>query len=85
MEKDGLEVAESFGSQTSYEPTIAGEAAEGRLTVPPPPKLAFEGVLSEYGEPFQGPYCYTEQTAKNISAWKYVPRVSAHGASSHPI
>ena len=78
MGKGGPEIAGSFVSQTSYEPTVASEATEGRLTVPPPPKMAFEGVPFEYGEPFQCPYCYTEQIVNNKSAWKYVPCVSAH-------
>ena len=71
--KDGSEAGGSFGSQTSYEPTMVGEAATEmtRLTVPPHPAMAFEGVPFEFGEPFQCPYCYTEQTVKNKTAWKY--------------
>jgi hypothetical protein len=60
----------SFGSQTSYEPTVIGEAVN-KLSVPPPPIMAFESVPFEFGEPFQCPYCYMEQTVKNKTAWKY--------------
>jgi hypothetical protein len=74
VERDGIELDQldqgSFGSQTSYEPTVVGEAAN-KLSVPPPPIMAFEGVPFEYGEPFQCPYCYMEQTVKNKTAWKY--------------
>lgn len=61
----------SFGSQTSYENTVVGEAAQKR-TVPPPPAMAFDGIPFKYGEPFQCPYCYTEQLVENRSSWKYV-------------
>ncbi|RFU31087.1 hypothetical protein B7463_g5231, partial [Scytalidium lignicola] len=67
--KDSSE-AGSFGSQTSYDQTVMGEAAENKLTVPPPPKMAFEGIPFEYGESFECPYCYTEQIVKNKAAWK---------------
>jgi hypothetical protein len=71
IERDGIDVDQgSFGSQTSYEPTVAGEAVH-RLSVPPPPIMAFEGVPFEFGDPFQCPYCYLEQTVKNKAAWKY--------------
>ncbi|KFY70285.1 hypothetical protein V498_10372, partial [Pseudogymnoascus sp. VKM F-4517 (FW-2822)] len=46
------------------------------LTVPPPPKFAFPTrfgfpkIPFEYGQPFQCPYCFTEQTVENRSAWK---------------
>ncbi len=40
------------------------------LTVPPPPRLAFPDIRFEYGEPFQCPYCFTEQVVKNKFAWK---------------
>lgn len=70
-ERDGTELDQgSFGSQTSYEPTVVGEAVN-KLSVPPPPNMAFEGVPFEYGETFQCPYCYTEQIVKNKTAWKY--------------
>jgi hypothetical protein len=71
QEKDGSDVAGSFGSQTSYEATEVGsEDGPTKLTVPPPPKWAFEDVLFEYGEPFQCPLCFTEQVVKNRNAWK---------------
>lgn len=59
IERDGKELEGSFGSQTSYEPTVVVEAVN-KLTVPPRPIMAFEGVLFEYRELFQCPYCYTE-------------------------
>lgn len=62
----------SFGSETSYEATSMGEDAHARLTVPHHPAMAFEGVPFEFGQPFQCPYCYTEQIVKNRAAWKYV-------------
>lgn len=74
-EKEALEA----GSQTSYEQTVMGETAETRLTAPSPPKEAFEGVEFMYGEPFQCPLCYTEQTVKNRAAWKY--EISFHPLS----
>jgi hypothetical protein len=70
-EKDGSEAGGSFGSQTSYEDTVMGDAAKNRLTVPRYPTMAFEGIPFEYGEPFQCPYCYTEQTVKSRADWKY--------------
>lgn len=70
VNEEGSEVG-SFGSQTSYEQTIAGETTEHRLTVPPPPKTAFEDVPFGFGNPFLCPYCFTEQTVKNKQGWKY--------------
>ena len=70
LEKDGSEPG-SFGSQTSYEQTVIGEGGETRLKPPPPPTHAFEGVVFQYGEPFQCPLCFTEQNVKNKAAWKY--------------
>jgi hypothetical protein len=71
VEKDGVDLDQgSFGSQTSYEPTVIGEAVN-KLSVPPPPIMAFESVPFEFGEPFQCLYCYMEQTVKNKTAWKY--------------
>ncbi|RDL39878.1 uncharacterized protein BP5553_04218 [Venustampulla echinocandica] len=70
-EEDGSDVACSFGSQTSYEATeVANEDGPTKLMVPLPPKWAFEDVPFEYGEPFQCPFCYTEQVVKNKNAWK---------------
>jgi len=68
-QRDGSEVG-SFGTETSYDQTVAGETQELRLTVPGPPAEAFEGVPFVFGEPFQCPYCYTEQNVKNRNAWK---------------
>lgn len=69
--QDGSDLG-SLGTQTSYAATAIGESdTQPRLTAPNPPKNAFEGVPFQYGEPFQCPYCYTEQTVKNKSAWKY--------------
>lgn len=70
--KEDVDVTGSFGSQTSYEATeFEGDSSAPRkLTVPPPPKWAFPDVAFEYGEPFQCPYCYTEQVVKNKAAWK---------------
>ena len=71
IERDGINLDQgSFGSQTSYEPTVAGETVH-KLSVPPPPIMAFEGVPFEFGDPFQCQYCYMEQTVKNKAAWKY--------------
>ncbi|OBT70030.1 hypothetical protein VE03_00659 [Pseudogymnoascus sp. 23342-1-I1] len=69
---DVIDPAGSFGSQTSYEATeFEGDGtAPTKLTVPPPPKWAFPNVPFEYGEPFQCPYCYTEQEVKSKAAWK---------------
>ena len=85
--KDGSDAGGSFGSQTSYEPTIAGEATMTitRLTVPPHPTMAFEDVPFEFGKPFQCPYCYTEQTVKNKTAWKYVSHPSFNQSVGFPI
>ena len=70
-QREGSDAAVSFGSQTSYEATVAGdEIASHKLTVPPPPKLAFPDIPFEFGEPFNCPYCYTEQNVKNKAAWK---------------
>jgi hypothetical protein len=83
IEKAGSGVAESLGSQTSYEPTTIGDSTVTRLNAPPHPKLAFEGVPFRFGEPFQCPYCYTEQTVKNRSDWKYViPGIMEYAAES---
>jgi hypothetical protein len=60
----------SFGSHTSYDQTIAGENSVNKLSVPPPPNMAFEGIPFEYGKHFQCPYCFTEQIVKNKAAWK---------------
>ena len=76
-DKDGSEVAGSFGSQTSYEQTMMGGTTEHKLTVPQVPEMAFEGIPFRYGEPFQCPYCYTEQSVKNRSAWKYGSHVTS--------
>lgn len=63
--------AGSFGSLTSYDPTVFGmDGAPTLLTVPSPPKYAFPDVEFAYGEPFQCPFCFTEQIVKNKSAWK---------------
>lgn len=69
----------TFGSATSYEQTVfQGDGSPTMLTVPPPPKFAFPTrfgfpkIPFEYGQPFQCPYCFTEQTVENRSAWKYV-------------
>lgn len=71
VQKPPSDTAVSFGSQTSYEATTAGgEGAAIKLTVPPPPPFAFPGVPFEFGQTFQCPYCYTEQTVKNKTAWK---------------
>ena len=68
----GSEGGGSFGSQTSYEATIVGESTDIRLTVPPPPAMAFpeQGIAFTFGEPFQCPFCYTEQIVKDKAAWK---------------
>ncbi|TAQ86664.1 hypothetical protein B7494_g5027 [Chlorociboria aeruginascens] len=68
-DQDGIDLDGSFGSQTSYEATAFGDVGSHKLTVPPHPKMAFEGVLFEFGEPFQCPYCYTEQRVKSRSEW----------------
>jgi hypothetical protein len=70
IQRHGEELEGSFESQTSYEPTVVGEVVN-KLTVPPLPIMAFEGIPFKYGEPSQCPYCYTEQTVKNKIAWKY--------------
>ena len=70
-QREGSDTAGSFGSQTSYEATVLGDKnASNRLKVPPPPKLAFPDIPFEFGEPFNCPYCYTEQNVKNKAAWK---------------
>jgi hypothetical protein len=67
----GSEMGNSAGSQTSYDPTVFGnDDAPAMLTVPPPPKMAFPDVPFNYEEPFQCPYCFTEQIVKNKTAWK---------------
>jgi hypothetical protein len=71
IDKDDSEIDGSLGSQTSYEATeFTSDDESTKLTVPPPPQWAFEDVLFEYGEPFQCPFCYTEQVVKNKNAWK---------------
>jgi hypothetical protein len=71
-QREGIDTPGSFGSQTSYEQTVLGdETATTRLTVPPPPKFAFPDVPFNYGEPFNCPYCHTEQNVQNKAAWKY--------------
>ncbi|CAG8953279.1 hypothetical protein HYFRA_00003486 [Hymenoscyphus fraxineus] len=66
----------SLTSKTSYEPTnFAPEGATRNLSVPSPPKFAFPEILFEYGEPFQCPYCFTEQVVKTKAAWKYVNKL----------
>ncbi|KAG4425045.1 hypothetical protein IFR04_001815 [Cadophora malorum] len=67
--KDGSEVG-SFETETSYQQTVAGETEEHLLKVPPPPKEAFECIPFEFGQPFQCPYCWTEQNMKGRNAWK---------------
>lgn len=48
VELDGVKLDQaSFGTQTSYEPTVVDEAVN-KLNVPPPPTMAFEGLV-----PFQ--------------------------------
>jgi hypothetical protein len=61
------------GSETSYEQTVFGDDAKATLRVPSHPNTAFEGVPFEFGEPFQCPYCNTEQIVKNRAGWKYCP------------
>ena len=75
----GSDAGNSFGSATSYENTVfQGDGSPTMLTVPPPPKFAFPTIFGfpkipfEYGQPFQCPFCFTEQTVENRSAWKYV-------------
>lgn len=64
--KDGSESG-SFGSQTSYEATeFGGDGETTKLTVPPPPKWAFEKVLFQYGKPFRCPYCYTDKGSRIV-------------------
>lgn len=60
----------SLGSATSYEPTVVGDAAYSKLSVPPHPEMAFESVEFEFGQPFLCPYCCTEQSVRNRKAWK---------------
>ncbi|MAD85559.1 MAG: hypothetical protein CL912_21575 [Deltaproteobacteria bacterium] len=79
--KDGSEV-ESFETETSYQQTVAGETEEHLLKVPPPPKEAFEGIPFEFGQPFQCPYCWTEQNMKGRNAWKYVYYAFLHKVRS---
>ncbi|PMD16026.1 hypothetical protein NA56DRAFT_709109 [Hyaloscypha hepaticicola] len=71
-DRDDSDVAGSFGSQTSYEPTVMGEQAQlaTKLTVPPPPKMTAEGAPFKFGEVFTCPYCWTPQVVKNKLAWK---------------
>ncbi|CAG8956660.1 hypothetical protein HYFRA_00012204 [Hymenoscyphus fraxineus] len=61
----------SLDSLTSYDATSIGdEDTHANLTVPQHPTMAFEGVPFKFGEPFQCPYCYTEQVVKDRAAWK---------------
>lgn len=69
-DQDGSDPVGSSGSQTSYDQTMMGGTTEHRLTVPQVPEMAFEGIPFMYGEPFECPYCYTEQRVANQSAWK---------------
>jgi len=70
-QQEELDTIGSVGSQTSYEQTVLGdEAAAAKCHVPSPPKFAFPEVSFEYGEPFNCPYCYTEQNVKNKASWK---------------
>jgi hypothetical protein len=71
VEKEGPSEEGSIGTETSYEQTTFGNDAKITLRVPPQPKIAFEGVPFEFDEPFQCPYCYTEQIVKNRADWKY--------------
>jgi len=67
----GSDTGNSFGTQTSYDATVFGNDGEpAMLRVPPPPKFAFPNVEFQYGEVFQCPYCFTEQTVDNRTAWK---------------
>lgn len=66
----GLE--ETARSQTSYELTMYEGGETTRLTVPKPPEMAFDGIPFEYGNPFMCPYCFTEQSCKDRTVWKYV-------------
>jgi hypothetical protein len=64
----------SFGSVTSYEPTMfEGEEKVKKFSVPPPPCVAFPDteIPFEYEEPFQCQFCYTEQVVKDKADWKY--------------
>jgi hypothetical protein len=79
-QREGSDAAGSFGSQTSYDQTVLGdEAVASKLAVPPPPTLAFPQVPFQYGEPFNCPYCHTEQNVMNKAAWKYVCLDSSRG------
>jgi hypothetical protein len=69
---DSSDLADSLGSKTSYEATNIGEDTSDELAVPQRPKMAFEGIPFEYGEPFRCPFCYTEQEVKNRIEWKFV-------------
>ncbi|KAH8802568.1 hypothetical protein F5884DRAFT_887228 [Xylogone sp. PMI_703] len=41
--------------RSSLDFRVLDEASENRLTVPSPPKMVFEGIPFEYGEPFERP------------------------------
>ena len=59
------------GSVTSYEQTMYQlDGRPANLTVPAPPVEAFAGVPFSFGEPFQCPYCFTEQVVEHRGAWK---------------
>lgn len=71
IRRAGSDGGKSFGSGTSYEATVyGGDNTPTTLTVPSPPSFAFPDIMFEYGEPFQCPYCFTEQSVENKSAWK---------------
>lgn len=71
LQKPAMDFSGSVGSVTSYDPTVFGaDGMPALLTVPPPPKEAFADVPFVYGEPFQCPYCFTEQVVKHKAAWK---------------
>ncbi|KFZ13509.1 hypothetical protein V502_06562 [Pseudogymnoascus sp. VKM F-4520 (FW-2644)] len=77
VQEAGSDAGNSFGSATSYEHTVfQGDGSPTVLTVPPAPKFAFPTrfgfpkIPFKYGQPFQCPYCFTEQTVENRSAWK---------------
>ncbi|TVY80276.1 NAP1-binding protein [Lachnellula suecica] len=74
--KDGSDFGGSFGSQTSYEATeYEGDGGPTKLTVPPPPKWAFEDV------PFQREWVcqYCQHSAFNSAA-----EYTNHMESTHP-
>ncbi|KAL2063264.1 hypothetical protein VTL71DRAFT_5069 [Oculimacula yallundae] len=70
LNKDYIELEETAGSQTTYDPTLYDGEGTTTLTVPKPPEWAFEGILFDYGNPFICPYCFTEQNCKDRISWK---------------